>query len=155
MMAMVRLGAAALALLLATGAAKLLPLSPSPVNQLLAADRAYSALSVQKGLPYAFFATAANDGRHYGNGSTPPVYGKSQAFRRLTRRDPGTMRWQPETARVSGDGTMGWTAGSWVFIARGSNAKSTGNYLTIWVKDRRNVWKVQADMGTSDPVPKK
>jgi len=151
----VRLGAAALALLLATGAAKPPPLPPSPVNQLLAADRAYSQLSVDKGMPYAFFATTAMDGRHYGNGSETPVYSKAQAFRRLTRRDPGVLRWQPETARVSGDGHMGWTAGSWVFIAHGSKQKSTGNYLTIWVKDHRNVWKVQADMGTSDPPPKK
>jgi hypothetical protein len=156
MIAAGRIGAAALALLLGTAAAKLPPLSPSPVNQLLAADRAYSALSAAKGFAYAFLATAATDGRHYGNGSAPPVYGKAQAFRRLaTRRDPGAMRWQPETARVSGDGRMGWTAGSWVFVARGSNAKSTGNYLTVWVKDRRGVWKVQADMGTSDPLPKK
>jgi hypothetical protein len=147
-----RIGAAMLALLLAPGAA---PPQPSPVNQLLAADRAYSALSVEKGLPYAFFATTAADGRHYGNGNQPPVYGKGQAFRRLTRRDPGTMRWQPETARLSGDGRMGWTAGSWIFIARDSKAKSTGNYLTVWVKDRRGTWKVQADMGTSDPIPKK
>jgi len=149
-----RLGMAALALLLATGAASPAP-PPSPTSQLLAADRAYAKLSADKGIAYAFFATTAPDGRHYGNGSAAPVYGKAQAFRRLARRDAGTLDWQPQTARVSGDGRMGWTAGSWVFAARGSKQKSTGNYLTIWVKDRRNVWKVQADMGTSDPAPKK
>jgi ketosteroid isomerase-like protein len=146
-----RIGAAALGLLLATGAAK----PPSPESQLLAADRAFSQLSVEKGQPYALFATTANDGRLYGNGSAAPVYGKAQAFRRLTRRDPGTMRWKPETARVSGDGRMGWTAGTWIFTGPGATPKTTGNYLTVWVKDRRGAWKVQADMGTSDPLPKK
>ena len=146
-----RIGAAVLALLLGTAAAK----PPSPESQLLAADRAFSQLSVQKGQPYAVFATTATDGRLYGNGSEAPVYGKAQAFRRLTRRDPGTMSWKPETARVSGDGRMGWTAGSWVFVGRGSTPKTTGNYLTVWAKDRRGVWTVQADMGTSDPLPKK
>ena len=148
-----RLGIAALALLLATGAAK--PPPPSPTSQLLAADRAYAQLSVEKGMTYAFFATTAPDGRHYGYGSDAPVYGKAQAFRRLAHRDTGTLNWKPETARVSGDGRMGWTVGSWVFAARGSKENTTGDYLTVWVKDRRNIWKVQADMGTSDPVPKK
>jgi ketosteroid isomerase-like protein len=146
-----RLAAAALALLLAAGAAK----PASPVDQLLAADRAFSRLSVEKGQPYAFLAYIANDGRLYGNGSEAPVYGKAQAFRRLVRRAPGTLSWEPETARVSADGRMGWTAGHWLFTAPRSKIRRTGHYLTVWVKAGRNGWKVQADMGTSDPVPKK
>lgn len=121
----------------------------------MAADRAFSKLSVEHGQPYAFLAYVANDGRLYGTGSEPPILGKAQAFRRLTHRDPGTLSWEPEVARVSGDGGLGWTAGHWLFTTPGNKLKSTGHYLTVWVKDRRGGWKVQADMGTSDPAPKK
>jgi ketosteroid isomerase-like protein len=150
-----RLAAAALSLLLATGAVK--PPAPpsSPESQLLAADRAFSNLSVKRGQPYAFLATMANDGRLYGNGNDAPIYGRAQAFRRLTRRQPGTLSWTPETARVSGDGRMGWTSGHWLFITRGSKQKATGNYVTVWTKDRRGTWKVQVEMGTSDLPAKK
>lgn len=148
-----RLAAALLALLLATGAAR--PPAPAPENQLLAADRAFSDLSVKRGLPYAFLATMANDGRLYGNGNDPPVYGRTQAFRHLTRRQPGTLSWTPETARISGDGRMGWTSGRWLLVARGGKQKTTGNYVAIWTKDRRDVWKVQAEMATSDLALKK
>jgi ketosteroid isomerase-like protein len=110
---------------------------------------------VRRGQPYAFLATMANDGRLYGNGNDAPVYGKAQAFRRMARRLPGTLSWEPETARVSGDGRMGWTSGHWLFISRRARQKTTGNYLTVWVKDRRGVWKVQAEMGTSDLTGKK
>ena len=58
-------------------------------------------------------------------------------------------------ARVADDGRMGWTAGNWLFVAQGSKQRSTGKYLTVWIRDRRGAWKVQADMGTSDPAPKK
>jgi ketosteroid isomerase-like protein len=149
-----RLAAAALALLLATGAAKPAP-PPTPESQLLASDRAFSKLSIRRGQPYAFLATMANDGRLYGNGNDAPVYGKAQAFRRMARRLPGTLSWEPETARVSSDGRMGWTSGHWLFVARGARQKTTGNYLTVWVKDRRGAWKVQAEMGTSDLAGKK
>jgi hypothetical protein len=149
-----RLAAAFAALLLAGGAAKPPP-PPSPQSQLLAADRAFSKLSVEKGQPFAFFTYIANDGRLYGTGADAPVYGKGQAFRRLARRSSGTLSWEPDVARVAGDGRMGWTAGNWLFIAQGGKQRSTGKYLTVWIKDRRGAWKVQADMGTSDPAPKK
>jgi hypothetical protein len=147
-----RLAAAFAALLLACGAAK--P-PPSPQGELLAADRAFSALSVRKGQPFAFFTYIANDGRLYGTGDAAPIYGKGQAFRRLARRGAGTLSWEPEVARVASDGRMGWTAGNWLLVAQGGKQRSTGKYLTVWVKDRRGDWKVQADMGTSDPAPKK
>jgi ketosteroid isomerase-like protein len=143
--------APALALLLATGAAK----PPAPPDQLLAADRAFSKLSVEKGQPYAFLAYVANDGRLYGTGTEAPILGKAQAFRRLARREPGVLSWTPDVARVSGDGNLGWTAGHWLFTTPGSKTKTTGQYLTVWVRDRRGGWKVQADMGTSDPPQKK
>jgi hypothetical protein len=48
---------------------------------------------------------------------------------------------------------MGWTDGSWE-VTTGGKLTGSGHYLTIWVKDRRGAWKVQANMRTTDPVRK-
>lgn len=148
-----RLGVTGLALLLAAGAAKPPP-APSPENQLMAADRAFSRLSAARGQPYALLASVTNDARVYGAGDAPPTIGRAQVFRRLARREPGTVNREPETAHVSSDGRMGWTAGRWLHTARGK-AQVTGHYLTVWVKDRRGTWKIQADMATTEPAGKK
>lgn len=148
-----RLGAAALALLLGTAAAKPPPL-PSPGAELMAVDRALGKMAVEKGRDYAFLAFIATDGRLYGAGNEPPVYGKAQAFRRLARPNTGALSRVPETARVSADGKLGWTDGHWRYAARGAKTASTGHYLTVWVRERRG-WRVAADMDTSDPPPKK
>jgi hypothetical protein len=138
-----RLAAAVLALLLAAGAARQPPL-PTPEADLMAVDRAFSRLSMEKGRDYAFLAYIAIDGRLYGTGNEPPVYGKAEAFRRLIRgKDSGTLSWAPETARVSADGKMGWTDGHWRYAAKGAKTASTGHYLTFWVRERRG-WRVQA-----------
>jgi ketosteroid isomerase-like protein len=63
------------------------------------------------------------------------------------------MRWEPAGAGVSGDGNMGWTDGRWEVVARGA-AVASGHYLTVWTKDRRGVWKVQANMSTPGPAKK-
>jgi ketosteroid isomerase-like protein len=129
--------------------------APSPEAGLMAADRAFSKLSVEKGRPFAFLAFMANDGRLYGTGSDMPVYGKADAFRRMGGgREAGTLSWEPETAHVSADGRLGWTDGHWLYVVKGSRQRSTGHYLTVWAKDRRGAWKVAADMGTSD-TPRK
>jgi hypothetical protein len=128
----------------------------SPEAGLMAADRAFSKLSVDKGRSFAFLATMANDGRLYGTGSGKPIYGRGAAFRSMTGgRDAGTLSWEPDSAHVSADGRMGWTDGTWLYVVKASKQKSAGHYLTVWVKDRRGTWKVAADMGTSDPAPRK
>jgi len=148
---MLRLSAAALALLLMAGAAK--P-PPSPESQLLAADRALAKLAAERGLAYAFFASMTNDGQFYGDGEAPAV-GRAQAFRRLARREPGSLSRQPETARVSADGKMGWTSGRFLLTAPGGKRKTGGHYLTVWAREGRNAWKIAAEMNRSDPAPEK
>lgn len=128
----------------------------SPQDDLMAADRAFSKLSVVKGRNYAFLAYVANNGRLFGTGDEPPMFGRAQAFRRLAHgRGRGVLSWTPEVAGVSEDGKLGWTDGHWLYTVKESKTRATGHYLTVWVKDRRGAWKVQADMGTSDPAPKK
>jgi hypothetical protein len=129
------------------------PASATPQSELMDADRAFSRLSETRGRPYAFLSMAMNNARLFGDGTLAPIYNRAQAFRALGRREALRMRWEPASAGVSSDGRMGWTDGRWEVATRGKVLRS-GHYLTVWVKDRRGAWKVQANMSTNMPAKK-
>ena len=129
------------------------PASATPQSELMDADRAFSRLSERRGRPYAFLSMAMNNAHLFGDGTLAPIYNRAQAFRALGRREAVRMRWEPAGAGVSGDGRMGWTDGRWEVATRGKVLRS-GHYLTVWVKDRRGAWKVQANMSTNTPAKK-
>jgi ketosteroid isomerase-like protein len=123
-------------------------------DDVMAADRAFSSLSVAKGSNAAFLAVIADDARLFGN-SGPPSVGKAAIAAEFAKavQDPkaATLSWRPDAAGVSPDGNLGWTDGHWVFRS-GKTPPVTGHYMTVWVK-RGGIWKVQADMGTVDAKP--
>jgi hypothetical protein len=125
----------------------------TPQSDLMDADRAFSRLSETRGRPYAFLSMAMNNARLFGDGAVAPIYNRAQAFRSLGRREAVRMRWVPAGAGVSADGRMGWTDGRWEVSTRGA-VTGDGHYLTVWVKDRRGIWKVQANMRTNSPAKK-
>lgn len=132
-----------------------------PMEDLVAADEAFSAMSVAQGSDAAFLAYIAEDVRLFGTGDEPPMIGKAAAQAHYaTRKQNGprttTLSWTPNNAEVSSDGKLGYTDGRWLF--EGKNSKHvpihiTGHYVTVWRKAPSGEWKVIADMGTTDPSP--
>jgi len=118
-------------------------------NEVMTADRAFSALSVEKGAALAFWTYTASSGRMYGM-SGPPKIGHSTKAP-LPKKDDAVLSWEPTAGAVSGDGQLGWTDGTWKLAAKDS--VRTGHYLTVWVKEDGH-WKIQADMGTTDTAKK-
>ena len=152
------IGAAALSLALAGTAAL-----ADPKDDLIAADKAFSAMSVAKGDSAAFLAFLADDGRLFGTGNRPPLIGRAAAEASFKSGDSGngaksTLSWAPDFAEISADAALGFTDGHWTFDgapdAKGQRFHATGHYLTVWRKDASGSWKVAADMGTTDPAPK-
>ncbi|MDE2135200.1 MAG: nuclear transport factor 2 family protein [Alphaproteobacteria bacterium] len=147
--------------LLLSTAISLSPAQAGPKEDLLAADSAFSALSAAKGSHMAFLFYLAEDGRMFGVGSEPPIYGKAAAVASFAKQsDAGTLlSWTPQHAGLSDDGGAGWTDGVWTFAgaanAKGERGKATGHYLTVWKKDASGRWRVEADMGTVDPASSK
>lgn len=127
-----------------------------PKDEIIAADKAFSTLSVAKGSNEAFLAYLADDGRLFGTGGEAPILGKAEAaerFKTSGNGDPKTniLSWVPDHAEVSADGTLGYSDGHWTFTA--PKARATGHYVTVWRKTGGQ-WKVIADMGTTDPQKK-
>ena len=139
------------------------PAFADPKDDLIAADTAFSAMSVAKGDSAAFLAYLADDGRMFGTGNLAPLIGKAAAEASFKSMESGngaksTLSWVPDFANVSADGTLGFTDGHWTFDgapdAKGQRFHATGHYLTVWRKDASGTWKVAADMGTTNPAPK-
>lgn len=61
------------------------------------------------------------------------------------------LRWTPEYAEVSEDGTLGFTIGSYRALALGPDGAEAvvrrGRYLSVWRKQADGSWKVAADIG--------
>jgi hypothetical protein len=121
-------------------------------KDLLAVDRAFARMSVEKGFDQAFIANLAQDGQTF-TGATP-IKNKADAVRRFSdpkapHSDPRIrINWVPDTGGVSADGTLGWTEGHSSHV--GPGVSTTGHYMTVWVREN-GVWKVRADIGNTDP----
>jgi len=121
-------------------------------EDLLAVDRAFARMSVEKGYDQAYLANLAKDGQTF-TGSAP-IKDKADAVRRFNdpkapHSDPRVkITWVPDTGGVSADGALGWTEGHSSHV--GPGVSTTGHYMTVWVRER-GVWKVRADIGATDP----
>jgi hypothetical protein len=123
-----------------------------PKDDLMAVDRAFAKMSLDKGYDQAYIANLATDGQTFTGAA--PIRNKADAVARLAdpkahRSDPAVkITWVPDTGGVSADGTLGWTEGHSSHTGPGVN--TTGHYMTVWVKENGS-WKVRADMGSADP----
>jgi len=64
---------------------------------------------------------------------------------------PGfSLRWEPVDAKVSDDGSLGYTYGKYVrkyLDDKGNEVLADGKYTTIWKKQDDGSWKIVLDMG--------
>ena len=115
-------------------------------NEVMAADRAFSQMSVDKGVAYAFWFYSSATTRQYGEHGGPQIGRKSTAPKPV--HDTATvLSWTPMAGAVSADGRMGWTDGAWKQVTPKGSA--TGHYVTVWVKEG-DQWKMQVDIGNTD-----
>lgn len=106
------------------------------VGSLLAADRTAARLSATQG-PYEAFRSIVDKNSLF---FTPSPVG---AVEYLDNRPniPDVMTWRPTFAAVAKSMDWGVTAGTLSFQRVGA-IKRYGEYLTVWRRDRKGVWKV-------------
>ena len=147
-----RIGVAAVvaALLLSAGALAQSK-GESPVEPLVAAERAFARMSLEKGTKEAFIANFADDSvlfRPY------PVPGKK--YMEGAPASPGLLTWDPSVAEVSLAGDLGWTTGPWEWREKRSleePAAAHGFFVSVWRKQADGRFKVVFDHGASNPAP--
>src|SRR2546422_3063287 len=135
---------------LAGNAACAAPVGASSLDTLVAAERAFSSLSVARGMKEAFLANLSDDAVVFGPG---PVNGK-QVWR--GRPNPaGTLAWAPDFAEISGAADLGVTSGPWEYRAAPERnpPNGYGHFISVWKRAKDGAWRVAADIGIDHEKP--
>jgi ketosteroid isomerase-like protein len=137
---------AALASLLAT----LVRADTAAIESLIAAERAFAAMSVEHGVRAAFLGNLADDATVFRPG---PVNGVRSWKARPESK--GVLDWAPSFVELSGDGDLGFSTGPWTFAAsRGEAPSAFGHFVTVWRRPVDGPWQVVVDLGVSHGDPK-
>lgn len=131
----------------------------APKDDMIAADKAFSDMSVAQGQHAAFLAYMTDDVRLF-TGAHPPIVGKAAAAKFYAdeeKTDPSyqdqRLEWTPLEAEASPDGMLGWTRGTWIYSlkkAEGAPVKLTGYYVTEWRRQADGKYKFCLDIGGAD-----
>ena len=123
-------------------------------KEVLSTDRAFSAMSAEKGTHAAFLHYAANDVIKLQEGRFPVI--GIDALRESFQSVPDDgfrLTWVPAKAEVSQSGDLGYTFGSYELYDFAHSEIRYGNYITIWRKDKDGAWRWVLDGGNSTPPP--
>lgn len=122
-------------------------------QELMDTDRAFSALSVEKGMREAFGAYMADDVVIY-RGGVAPIEGRETALPLYPDNPEIVLQWEPWKAEVAASGELGYTLGSYTLTgvgADGAEQRSTGSYVSIWRRSPDGDWKFVFDTGHPGP----
>ncbi len=117
---------------------------------LVAAEKGFAQMAVEKGVRDAFVANLADDAIVFNPG---PVKGKELYLKRPASE--ARLTWQPIFADVADAGDIGYTTGPWEFRAHAGDAKASGfgQFVSVWKKQAEGDWKVILDGGIENPAP--
>jgi len=127
----------------------------APADDIIAADKAFAAMSLEKGAHAAFLAYMADDVRLF-DGEHPPIIGKKAVvdyYAQHPERPDQRLDWKPLEAFASPDGILGYTRGTWIATGTKKDGKpyrQTGYYVTEWRKQTDGTYKFVLDIGGTD-----
>ena len=115
------------------------------------AERAFAAMSAERGIRASFLANFAPDGIGFDPAPMvlPERWGARPAPANPTAR---TLAWHPVVAGVARSGALGFTAGPSRFVdTTGQLPPWDGVYFSVWRRGPDGAWKVAADAGIQTP----
>jgi len=126
--------------------------SSAALDSLVAAERAFAATSVAKGIRESFLMFFADDGINF----QPHPTKTREAFLKRpapATRPPVELNWRPIYADVSRAGDLGYTTGRYTFkdLSPEKGPTRYGYYFSIWKKQATGEWKVAVDCGIGTP----
>jgi len=109
------------------------------------AEKAFEAMTAEKGIAEAFGYFAAEDAV-IKRGNDSIISGKEGIRNYYNRANltRATVNWTPGFVDVSADGTMAWTYGKFVWKvigAEGDTLVSVGIFHTVWKRQADGSWK--------------
>jgi ketosteroid isomerase-like protein len=105
----------------------------------------------------AFARWFAEDAVTLSNGQAPVLGRAAIAAGATWAPDTYRLTWNPEGARLSPLGDMGFTWGHYTGHGKDRNGNSvdnSGRYMTVWKKQADGSWKVELDASNNEPAEK-
>lgn len=125
-------------------------IAPNDIQSLLAAENYFSSLSADKGVKKAFLKVSTDETIVF---RPSPV--SARKYYKKAARDSTYLTWSPAYARISKSGDWGITSGPYIAKASKLSEKAVhGEYLSVWKRNDKGVWKLAIDAGIQHPAPK-
>lgn len=120
-----------------------------PVAEVIAAERAFAAVSKREGTRAAFLKFLAADAIVFKDGQ--PTNG--QQIWKSRSDNQALLFWWPIQAGVALSNDFGYTTGPYYVSSdrEGKNRVAFGYYSTVWKKNENGEWKAAIDLGVSLP----
>ena len=119
------------------------------VGQLVSAENYFAAMAKEKGVKKAFLAVSDENTLIFRPGPLSAVkYFKKQSD------SLGSLNWEPAFARISKSGDWGITSGPSTYRASDTSKIIYGDYVSVWKKNSKGVWKLAIDLGIHHKKPK-
>ncbi len=125
-------------------------------DELIAVDRAFDSVVAEQGVEgwVSFFADSGIQ-MPEGSGNVVGHDAIRQHMSGFFSDTNQKLRWVPDKAEASSDGTLGYTFGHWTLTVRDSTGQHDayrGKYLTVWRRQADGSWKAETDVGNTEPV---
>lgn len=114
---------------------------------MMEADRAFSRLSVEKGMKNAFLEYIDSNGVLLKSNQLP-IEGADAIDYLIQQNDSAyTLRWEPRNGTVAQSGELGYTYGIYALQPKLKDTILYGTYVSIWKKQANGQWKYVLDSG--------
>ena len=122
------------------------PTSIPDKEQILEADRKFSATAAEKGYNLAFIEFAHSEAVLLRENSMP-VIGMEAIKKLYEKADTSGIHfiWEPLSGDIASSGELGYTYGVYSFTKDSVTEK--GTYISVWKKDAAGNWKYVLDSG--------
>ena len=115
------------------------------LQEMVDADKAFSAASEKNGMKKAFLEYIADDAVLLRPGFMPIIEGDVIKFLNAQEDTSFTMTWEPKGGDIAASGDMGFTYG--VYKVATADTTLKGTYLNVWRKQQDGKWKFVIDTG--------
>jgi len=126
------------------------PTANADAVSLAAAETAFAAHSVRTDMREAFLAYFAEDGAWVDGGWKPA----RPALAAWPTAPAIVLDWRPVHTEVAASGELGLSTGPWKRTPKAKPGEPRyGQYVSVWRREAGGTWKVEADLGISNPQP--
>ena len=115
--------------------------------KMMDADKAFSKMSLEKGMKNAFLEFIDSNGVLLRPGQYPVVGADAIDFLIQLNDSSYTLQWEPKSGGIAQSGELGYTYGLYVLKPAGKDTTLYGTYVSIWKKQADGSWKFVLDSG--------